>query len=262
MDEVGQRHLCRGDEPPAIGGLVAVLTKLGELAGAEHHFRADEDGGDRLGQAVVLDMGVEHELGQRAVDAGRGLGQDDEAGARQFGGGVEVHAAFHRRDVVMFAGSEGEVARGAPAADFDVPGLIRAVGDVGVGQVGDGQEQVGQLLVEGLGLVPQPRDFGFLFSDFGAEAFECRVIAAGLGGADLFRRAVLVGLGGFRREDAGAAFFVQRQDGGGLGGEATAGEGRVEGGGVVADGADVVHGGLPDWWGGYAGFGGRGEGRG
>jgi hypothetical protein len=68
-DDVGQRDLGCGDQPPAIGRLVAVLAELRQLAGAVHDLGAHEDGAVDLGQAVFLGMGVEHELRQRPVEA-------------------------------------------------------------------------------------------------------------------------------------------------------------------------------------------------
>jgi hypothetical protein len=60
--------------------------------------------------------------------------------------------------------------------------------------------------------------------------------------ADLFRGGVLLGSRGFGLMDAGAPFAVQLQDPGRNARQAPAGHGRVEGIGIVADGADIVHG--------------------
>ncbi len=124
--------------------------------------------------------------------------------------------------------------------------LVAAVGHLGQGQVGDGEEEVAELGV--LGRRPascQARRSRLSLGDEGAEAFEFGLVAAGLGGArPLSTSALLFGLRGFGREDLRAARLVQRQDLRRQPRQAAAREGGVEGGGVFADGADVVHGGV------------------
>ena len=129
-DEVGQRHLGGRDQPPAVGGLVAVLGELRQLAGAEHRLVADEHRGPDLGQPVPLDVGVEHELGERAVQADHRALHHHEARAGEAAGGLEVEAGLRRRDLEVLERAGGEVARAAPAVDLDVGGLVGAVGDV------------------------------------------------------------------------------------------------------------------------------------
>ena len=66
-DEVGQRDFRGRDEPPSIGGLVAVLGHLRQLPGAVHRLLAHQHRRPDLGQAVLLHMCVDHELRERPV---------------------------------------------------------------------------------------------------------------------------------------------------------------------------------------------------
>ena len=164
-DDIGERHLGGGDQPPAVRGLVAVFAEFRQLPGAEHRVVADEDGGIDLGQAVLKCMNIQHELRQRAVDTGDGAAEQDEAGAGEFCRRFEIHARSDARDVEMFDGREVEFARGAPAVDLDIAGLVFAVGNVICGQVGQGGEGGLKGGVLRLCLFLQPGDFVFLFSD-------------------------------------------------------------------------------------------------
>ena len=114
-DEVGQRHLRGRDQPPAVGRAVAVLGELRQLAGAEHRLVADEDRGPDLGQAVLVDVGVEHELGERPVQAHEGAFQDHEARSREPARRLEVEVHLRRRDLEVLARAKGEGARAYPS---------------------------------------------------------------------------------------------------------------------------------------------------
>ena len=111
-------------------------------------------------------MNIQHKLGKCAVQARYGALHDDETRARELGGGLEVEARFDARDVEMFAWCEGESAGGAPAVDLDIGGLVRAIGDIGGRQVGDGGEHVMQGRIAGLGLILKCCDFAFFLFDF------------------------------------------------------------------------------------------------
>jgi hypothetical protein len=115
-------------------------------------------------------------------------------------------------------------------------------GTSGSGRFGMVRRRSRSRVVLGLGFGGQAGDFGLCLGHEGAQAVEFRVVATGLGGADLFRGRVLGGLGGLGREDLRAAGRVDGQHLGRSGGQAAPGKGGVEGGGVVADQADVVHG--------------------
>ena len=111
-------------------------------------------------------------------------------------------------------------------------------------QVGDAEEEVAQRGVGRGGLGFEAGDLVLLVGDEGAEALELGLVAAGLGGADRLAGGVALGERGLGGGDAGAAGLVEGEDLGRGGRQAAAGEGGVEGVGVVADLADVVHFGL------------------
>ncbi len=173
-----------------------------------------------------------------------------EAAARQFRGGFEIHAGFDAGNVEMLHRGEVEAARRAPAADFDVVGLVRALGHFVQRQVRDARAG-GRAAVH-----PRwrPRRSGARFRP------SSRPPARAGARTRPRRRApwrprppcearVLVGLRGFgglnprcaapRRPRAAAIGRHARQ--------AAPREGGIEGGGIFADGADVVHGVLWAW---------------
>ncbi|PAV67119.1 hypothetical protein WR25_21598 [Diploscapter pachys] len=192
---------------------------------------ADEPAGHgrvALDVAIVGGLVVEHELGERPVQPRHWPAQERKARARQIGARLEVHAQ-RRTDVGMLAWREVERARGSPAGLFDVAGLVLAVGDVRCGQIGDGgQRALEREACFGIGGLETGQRL-FQRRDFGHERLRAHfLVPAGLR---------VLGSG-----DRSAARVVQRDELGGLGGSAPAGEGGVEGGGIVPDGADVVHG--------------------
>ena len=70
-----------------------VFGELGELAGAEEGLRVDHVGRQDFGVAVFAGVEVEHEVGEGAFEA-RSLAEvDDEAGAGDLCGAVEVEDA-------------------------------------------------------------------------------------------------------------------------------------------------------------------------
>jgi hypothetical protein len=177
-DDVGQRDLGGGDQPPAIRGLVAVLAEFRQLAGAVHApLRAHEDGAVDLGQAVFLGMGVEHELRQRPVQARDGARHQHEAGARELSRRSRNPCRAMPVSSKCSFGWKSNSRGRAPAVDLDIVVLVRAVGDVVIGQVRDAGEQVAQRLVLFLGLVLQRGDLVLLFGHQRAEAFEFRLVA-------------------------------------------------------------------------------------
>ena len=146
----------------------------------------------------------------------------------------------------MLARGEGIGPRRAPAADFLIVSLIRPVRRLIERQVGNGQKKLAQFFILGARLVGQPGDFGLLFGHKAAKAFKLRLIAARLGGADLLRGGVLCGLRGFGGKNAPAPRLVQRKD---LRRQrrhtGAPRQAAVKLGGIVADGADIVHGFIP-----------------
>ena len=79
VDDVCQRHLGGGHQPPAIGGLVAVFAEFRQLTRTIHHVVAHKDRGPCLGQAVLGDVCVQHELRQSPVYPRHGTRHHDKA---------------------------------------------------------------------------------------------------------------------------------------------------------------------------------------
>ena len=211
-DEVGERHLGRRDQPPAVGGLVAVLGELRELPGAEHRLVAHEDRRPDLGEAVPVHVGVEHELGERPVDPHERAPQHHEAGAGEPAGRLEVEARLCRRDLEVLERPRGEVPRRSPAADLDVAALVDAVGHVVVGQVGDAHQRLAQRRVGAGGLGLEAGDLVLLLGDERAQALELGLVAPGLRRAHLAARGVALGERRLGRGDPRAPALVDRED--------------------------------------------------
>ncbi len=104
-EEVGDGDFGGGDEPVvvllqlagAVGSLVVaveeVFGELGKLAGAEEGFGIDHVGGQDFGVAMLGCVEVEHEVGEGTLETGSLAVVDDEAGAGDFCGAVEVEDA-------------------------------------------------------------------------------------------------------------------------------------------------------------------------
>ena len=208
---------------------------------------------------MFFDVGVQHELGKGAVNAGHGPFQHHKACAGEFGGGFKIHTGFDTGDFKMLLWGEVEGARVAPTTDFDIPGFVRSHRHFIKGQIGDAHQGIAEAGVKGGSFLAQSGDFRFLFRHKCAQAVEFGVIAAPFGGARLFGGGVLGGLGCFGAVDRGAARLVQARKVGRHRGQATARQGSIKAGGVFADGADVVHGILLFGWNTYARLDGRGE---
>ena len=92
---------------------------------------------------------VEHELDQGPVQAGQGTAQDDEARPGELGAGIEVHPTPLGAEVDVVLGHEGEARRFAPAPLLAVVRLVAAVRDIGMGQIGQTQRDLGDLVLDG-----------------------------------------------------------------------------------------------------------------
>ncbi len=111
-------------------------------------------------------VGVEHELRQRAVQAGDAALHDGKARAGQLGGDVEVQAE-RRADIDVVLDLEIEAARRADLAHFDVAGFVGADRHGFMRQVGNGAHEFGHLRLHfvqargrGLQFVADAADFG------------------------------------------------------------------------------------------------------
>jgi hypothetical protein len=122
-------------------------------------------------------------------------------------------------------GVEVELPRGAPAVKLHVVVLVRAVGDVVIGQVRDAGEQVAERGVLVLGFLLQRGDLVLLGGHQRAEAFEFRLVALCLGAAHLLGGRVALGQRGLGGLDAGAAGLVERSGSPTTGGRGPCGRG-------------------------------------
>ena len=113
-------------------------------------------------------MQVEHEVGEGALEA-RSLPEvDDEAGAGDLGGAVEVEDAEGLAQFPVGLGGEVEGGLLAPGFFDAVVVLILPTGTSSCGQVGQGLHHLAQALVGGGG-------GGFEGFDFGLEGSVCSV---------------------------------------------------------------------------------------
>ncbi len=146
--EIRYCSACRRDRFAARAFLAAVdpehlVLELGQLAGALEDLAVDDVRRVALGVAVLRRLHVEHELGERAMQARDRAAQEREARARELGAGLEVEAE-RRADVDVVARREIERARHCPTPHLDVRRLVGADRNARMRQV----RQRHQLIVE------------------------------------------------------------------------------------------------------------------
>ena len=242
VDDVGQRHFGGRDQPPAIGGLIAILAKFRQLACAAHHVFFDQNWGPGLGQLVFIHVYVQHKLGQRAVQAGNGARQNHEARARQLRGGFEVQTILNGGQLIMLNRLEREFARGAPAVDLDIVVFVVPIWHVIGHDVGQAHQKISKLGVQLFRLLIKAGDLGFLLADQCTQTLELGLVARGFCRPNGLGRLVGFRLCGFGGQNGGAAVFIQRQNLARQFRKAPTGHSLVERFGVVADQADIMHG--------------------
>ena len=195
-NDVGQRHFGGRDQVEVgfafAGNLEQVFLELRQLAGALQRRGLDQVRGVGLFVAMLVDMQVDHELRQGAVQAGDRAAQQGKARAGELGRGLEVQPAVALAEGDVVLDLEVELARGAPAAHFDVAVFVFTDRYAGVRQVGDGQEDLVQL---GLDLV-QLDLAGRQLTGHALDVSHQRgdVLALGLGLADGLGACVALGL--------------------------------------------------------------------
>ncbi len=150
--QVRQRHFGSGYQPQVVFHVpIQVICELGKLtrahqAPAVHHER-------RIGfhVAVLGRVQVEHPVDQRPLEPDALAEHHVEARAAQFGAPFEVQDAQLRAQLPVGPGLEVELRRLAHGPDEYVVLLVQAIGGRLVGDVGDDQQQVVQLLADILG---------------------------------------------------------------------------------------------------------------
>ena len=143
---VGQHDLRGRDEVHAAGDVVEVLVELRELAGAKQAVVVGDDGGPPLLEAG-LHVRVDKEVDERALHEGAGAAKQVEPGAGKLDAALEVDHAGAGAKVPVRLGLEVKVRRLAPLANLGVVGIVDAVGNALVRDVGDGRDQVEELLL-------------------------------------------------------------------------------------------------------------------
>ncbi|CRD57893.1 hypothetical protein BN126330174 [Stenotrophomonas thermophila] len=125
--DVGQRHFRGRDQVArgiAHGGLEQVVLELRQLAGAAQRIGVDQQRHVGFLITVLAGMQVDHELGQRTVQARDRAAQHGEARTGQLGRGLAVQPAIAGAQFDVVEHLEVELARGTPARLLDVVALI------------------------------------------------------------------------------------------------------------------------------------------
>ncbi len=218
-EEVGDGDLSGGDEPviailkfAGVGALVVavkgVFGELRELAGPEEGTRVDHEGREDFGVSVLAGVEIEHEVGEGALEARSGAVVDDETGAGDFSGPVEVE------DVEVFAEIPVRF-RGEVEGGLSAPGFLLAVG-MFVGADGNGVlGEVWDGLEDGLEAFVCCGGPGFEFIHLRFKSPGLLGLSGGIGSGfaeagDLFGELIALGLEGFDLGDGFAALAIDR----------------------------------------------------
>jgi hypothetical protein len=184
------------------------LAELWQVAGAEEGTGVDQAGGKDFDVVVLAGVEVEHEVGQGALEACAGAELQDEAGARDLGGALEIEDAELFADLPVRLGREVEGGDFAPGLLADVVVLGGAGGDGVVGKVGEGLEEFAETEVgigrTGFELV------SFFLEEGGLCSNESNVAAFALDAAELGGEGIALGLEGLSFGDGRAPFCIER----------------------------------------------------
>ena len=157
---------------------------------------------------MLAGVEVEHEVGEGALEAGSGAELQDEAGAGDLGGALEVEDAEGFADLPVGLGREVEGGDFAPGLLADVVVLGGAGGDVVVGKVGEGLEELAETEV-GIGGAGFEL-LGLFFERGGLRGDESDVGAFALEASKLRGEGVALGLEGLSFGDGRTPFGIER----------------------------------------------------
>ena len=131
---------------------------------------------------MLFGVQVEHELGERPMQACQLAAQDGKARAGKLGGDFAIEPALVRTELDVILDREIERARRAPTILFDVAVLVGTLRHRGIGQIRNAQRDRGELLLD----VGQARFVGLeLIGDTGDLGHQRGgVLALALGDAD------------------------------------------------------------------------------
>src|ERR1035438_6347023 len=138
--EIGYRNLGSRNQVEVLfveRNFEQIGFELGELAGAVHRLGIDHKRRQDFGVAMLASVQVEHEIDQRAFELGAQDPIHGETGARDLGSTFEVEDAEFFAEFPMWLGSEVELRRCSPTADFDIAVGILANGHAGIRQIGN-----------------------------------------------------------------------------------------------------------------------------
>ena len=239
--EVGHGDFGRRRQPQVrVLNLEQVLGELGQLPGAEKARRVDQKRRQDFGIPVLARVRVEHEARQRAFELCAQAQIDGEAPPGDLGGSLQVQDAEFRSQVPVRLGLEIELARRAPAVDFDVGLRARTHRHRLVSQVRNTGQRLPELVVELRHLFIESRDavaqFAHLLLEFGGvDALLAQL--SDFGALGILQRLQLLGFGHGR-----AAARVQLAEFLDIEGEPTRREARGDGVEVGSEEVQVVHG--------------------
>lgn len=194
--DIGHRHFGGRNQIErvliAAQHLEQVFLEFRQLAGAHQAGGIDQVRRVQLGVAVLLGMGVEHELGKRPVQAGQAAFQQREAGAGNLRSSGEIELAELLADIGVILDRKIEDARRPPAFDFDIAGFIAADRHRIIGNIRQSRQNrvkaLQQFAKTGFGSLQFVADGAYLRHHPGS------IAALPLDHADLLRQAVAHGL--------------------------------------------------------------------
>src|SRR5215472_3617818 len=96
---------------------------------------------------MLAGMQVEHEVHERAFEAGAEVPIHGEASAGDFGGASQIEDSERFSKLPVRPGNEVEPGRRSPTTNFDVIVGTMAYGNAVIGQVGDTGQDVAELRV-------------------------------------------------------------------------------------------------------------------
>ena len=141
----------------------------------------------------------------------------------------------------MLLGREFQVGSFAGLVMFDIAFLVRAVRYFVERNIGNGGENIVELLLRLSGRLLQFRNCALQFRDRCHQSIGARLVLGFFRLADLLRRRVARGLRLFERGDGRAAFFIERKEPFRFRRQPAAFKAPIERLRIVADGFDVVH---------------------
>ena len=102
--EIGDGDFGSGGEVELVAfATIELLLELGQLAGADEGFLANDEGGAELRVPMLASMEVEHVVDERALEAGALAGVAGKGAAAHAGGAFEIEQAEVRADIDMAA---------------------------------------------------------------------------------------------------------------------------------------------------------------